>query len=146
MAIKIPTLWAELSVRMSYLSKLSRAPPKPFKSRPNLVKSHNQALKLSQKGRFVMIEQLIILENVAGNSKCPQILKFSKNFTEIFSNFYRLISINSKRMMKSFSLENSVKFNGNIWANVTKLKAHFWIAENNGDFRNWYSKFLVKQW
>ena len=69
MAIKIPTLWAELSVRMSYLSKLSRATPKPFKSRPNLVKSHGQAIKLSKKACSVMIEQLIISENVAGNLK-----------------------------------------------------------------------------
>ena len=91
-----------------------------------------------------MIEQLIISENVAGNLKFSQILKFSKNFTENFSNLYQLISINPKRMMKSFSLENLVKINGNIWANVTKLKAHFWIAENNGDFRNQYSKFSVK--
>ena len=91
-----------------------------------------------------MIEQLIISENVVGNLKCSKILKFSTNFTESVSNFYRLISINSKRMMKSFSLENLVKINGNIWANVTKLKAHFWIAENNGDFRNQYSKFSVK--
>ena len=91
-----------------------------------------------------MIEQLIISENVAGDLKFSYILKFSANFTENFSNFYRLISNNSKRMMKSFSLENTVKFIGNIWANVTNLKAYFWIAENNGDFRNQYSRFSVK--